>query len=70
MLIVLFEGNPKIFVTADLIKINRTMSYMTFIVKDIKEFAFQKHTDGTFYEEIRFANKRIKELKQEIFMSN
>jgi hypothetical protein len=68
-LIILTEQNPKIFVTADLIKINRSMSYMTFVFKDIRDFVLKKTNDGVFYEEIRYAKRRIQELKAMIYMA-
>lgn len=66
LLLTLFEREPKVFSTPELIKINRTISYMSFILKDVKEYIIQKHPDGVFFEEIRFARQRIAFLKQKI----
>lgn len=68
-MITLVEKSPKIFSTVDLIKINRTISYLSFILKDIKEFAIKKNEDGIFYEEIRHAKLRMIKIKTELFMN-
>lgn len=57
------ESNPKIFNTSELIKLNRACSYLSFVLKEIKDYVSVKHSDGIFYEEIRFARKRISEIK-------
>ncbi len=67
-LLALFDNSPKIINTSELIKINRAISYLTFILKDVKEFVAVKHNDDIYVEELRYASKRIKELKQEIYM--
>ncbi len=67
-LIVLTEKYPKLFNTSELIKINRAMSYLSFVFKDIKEYVTKKTDDGVFYEEIRFVKRRIKLLKENILM--
>lgn len=55
----LIKSYPKIFTTADILKLNRSMSYLTFVLKDLKEYVLQKTDDGTYYEEIRYAKKKI-----------
>ena len=67
-LIVLTEKYPKLFNTSELIKINRAMSYLSFVFKDIKEYVTKKTEDGVFYEEIRFVKRRIKALREQILM--
>ena len=62
----LLEKNPKLLATSELIRINRTMSYMTFIFKDIKEYVLKKLNDDVYYEELRYARKRINELKNKL----
>lgn len=59
----LCENNPKLFNTSELIKVNRACSYLSFVLKEIKDYISAKHTDGTFFEEIRYAKKRIDEIK-------
>lgn len=68
-MIMFIEACPKIFSTVDLIKINRTISYLSFILKDIKEFALKKHEDGVFYQEIRHAKQRMTKIKTELSMN-
>lgn len=55
----MIKENPKIFATADILKQNRSMSYLTFVLKDIKEYVIQKTDDGVYYEEIRTAKRKI-----------
>lgn len=68
-LLTLFDSSPKIVNTSELIKINRAISYLTFILKDVKEFVSIKHNEEVYLEELRYASKRIKELKQEYYMN-
>lgn len=55
----IIKANPRIFTTADILKINRSMSYLTFVLKDLKEYVLQKTDDGIYFEEIRNAKKKI-----------
>ena len=41
------------------------MSYLIFILKELTEFSLLKGSDEIFYEEIRYAKRRIIKLKEE-----
>ena len=50
----LLNDFPCVCNTAELIKINRSMAYLSFIFKDIRDFISKKTEDGLFYlEELR-----------------
>ncbi len=59
----LLDEYPSICNTAVLIKINRSMAYLSFIIKDIRDFISKKTEDNLFYiEELRH-ELRLKQAK-------
>lgn len=62
----LIKERPKILSSADLLKINRSMSYMTFILKEIYEYITAKLSDGTALFSLREAKREINELNERI----
>lgn len=53
------SSNPKLFATSEILKHNRTMSYLTFVLKDIKDFLLAKTDEGLYFEEVRNAGRRL-----------
>ena len=49
----LFKDNPKIIVSPDLLKLNKCVSFMTFIIKEIYDYTILKSSDGALLVKIR-----------------
>jgi hypothetical protein len=66
----MIENNPKLLVPNDLIKVNKCVSYMAFMLKEIYEFATMKTADSTFLYVIRDNKSKYNELleKQKYFL--
>jgi hypothetical protein len=60
------KENPKILSSPDLLKINRCVSYMTFILKEVCEFVCAKTPDETPLYSIRNLNRQVISLKEKI----
>ncbi len=58
----LVSDNPKIFSSNDLTKLNRCISYMTFILKEIYDFVNAKHEEIPI-QTIRFLKKEISSIE-------
>lgn len=57
----MLDNKPKLLATVDIMKVNRSMSYLAFVYKDIKNYVLKMVDDNTYYEEIRNARERIYE---------
>lgn len=62
----MLENNPKILSSIDIAKINRSISYMTFFLKEIYDFMGLKTLDGVLYFELRNKNAELQELKSQL----
>ena len=69
----LCENNPKVFNSSEIMKYNKAMSFMCFIIKEIYDFIKQKAEDGTYLISLRKLNslsvsyqEKINILKQQI----
>ena len=62
----LIQDNPKLLSSSDLMKINRCVSYLTFILKEINDFTTAKLSDGTPVYQIRKIKNDIKAIEDEI----
>ena len=58
------EANPKLLLANEMIKINKSVSYMAFILKEMYDFANLKTQDGTFLYQIKDARTKYTELKE------
>jgi hypothetical protein len=56
------QNHPKILSSSDYLKINRSISYMTFIMKEIYEYCTQKY-DGIYLNSLRRTKLDVKNLK-------
>jgi len=50
------ESNPKIFNSSEILKMNKAMSFLCFIIKEIYDFVKQKTEDGTLFMSLRKLN--------------
>jgi hypothetical protein len=66
----MIENNPRLLVPNDLLKVNKCVSYMAFMLKEIYEFATMKTADSTFIYVIRENKSKYNELleKQKKFL--
>jgi len=62
----ILADNPKLLNSSELLKINRCVSYMTFMVKEILDYASQKTSDGTYVVAIRDAKLRLNKLIEKV----
>lgn len=62
----MIEENPKMLVPNDLLKINKSVSYMAFMLKEIYEFSMSKTADGTPIYLIKDAKVRLTALKEKL----
>ena len=64
------DENPKLLSPNDLLKLNKCVSYMAFMLKEIYEFATLKTVDGTYLYQIKESKIKHKELieKQSKFL--
>jgi len=65
-LIELIRTNPKILNSSDFLKLNRCVSYMTFVVRELVDFSTAKTTDGIPIFKLKLQKARMEELKDEI----
>jgi hypothetical protein len=57
---------PKILSSSDCLKINRSVSYITFILREIYEYATAKTVDGVYVIQLRKAKNEINEMNTKI----
>jgi hypothetical protein len=57
---------PKIISSSDFLKINRSMSYLTFILKEIYEYATTKSIDGVYVSQLRLLRDEIAVLNKRL----
>lgn len=57
---------PKILISSELLKINRCVSYMTFMVKEILEYALPKTAEGELVASIRYSKTILNELNEKV----
>lgn len=50
------ENNPKIFNSSEMLKMNKAMSFLCFIIKEIYDFVKQKTEDGIYFISLRKLN--------------
>lgn len=62
----ILRDNPKILSSPDLLKINRCVSYMTFILKEVCEYVCAKTPDETPLFAIRNLNRKISATKEKL----
>jgi len=60
------QQNPKIMNSSDLLKINRSVSYMTFILKELVDYCIAKSHDGTPLFKLRVITNEYKAKKSVI----
>lgn len=65
-MIKIIHENPKILSSSDLLKLSRSVSYMTFILKELYEFSSQKTNDGTSLFSLRKAKKELNGLNEKL----
>lgn len=65
-LLKLQQDNPKLLNSSDLLKMSRSVSYMTFILKEVFDYLNMKTSDGTFIYMIRTARKTNPLIKEKI----
>jgi hypothetical protein len=66
MLSDIIKNNPKVLSSPDFIKLNRCVSYMTFIIKEAWEYFSQKTSDGVMIFNLRKINDEKNTLKDKI----
>lgn len=64
------KHQPKVFSSPDFIKLNRCVSYMTFILKECWEYFSSKTSDGVLIFKLRKINKEMEAIKSEIAKLN
>jgi len=62
----MFSENPKIISSPDLLKLNKCVSFMTFIIKEIYEYVNSKFSDGTLVLKIRLQIAEYNSKKEKI----
>ena len=62
----IIRSNPKVLSSPDFIKINRCVSYMTFIIKEAWEYYSLRASDGTMIYNLRKINIERTHLKEKI----
>jgi hypothetical protein len=65
-LIKIIENNKNILVSSNIIKINKTMSYVTFIMKEIYDYVNMKTSDGTLIMNLKKQKLELEKLKEKI----
>ena len=58
----LHRETPRIFSPKEMISISRTLSYISFIVKEVHSYIFEKCEDGTTHAVLREINESLNEL--------
>lgn len=62
----IIKDNPNLLSSSEIMKIHSTLSYMTFILKELVNYIFQKTDDGTYFYIIREANIELNLLGEKI----
>lgn len=62
----LWQSQPNLLSSSEMLKLNRSVSYMTFIIKEILTYLFTKTSDGTHYYALREALNDSKSLNEKI----
>jgi len=62
----LCQSNPKILNSSDFLKLNRSVSYMTFIVKELFDYCTAKTSDGVPIFKLKEAKMKMDEIKNKI----
>jgi len=57
---------PKMLNSSELLKINRCISYMTFMIKEILDYTSQKTSEGTLIISIRDARNKFQDLTNKV----
>jgi hypothetical protein len=65
-IIELVKKCPKIISSSDILKINRTLSYVTFVLKEIYEYATTKTVDGIYVSQLRLLKNEINGLNRKL----
>lgn len=60
----IFNKHPKILNSAELLKLNRSVSYMTFIIKEIYEYLTYKTQEGIPIYKIKQTTEKISNLEK------
>ena len=58
------EENPKLLNPNDLLKLNKCVSYMAFMLKELYDFATLKTTEGIYLYQIKDLKINYEELKE------
>jgi len=64
---VLLKEFPKLLVSTDLMKVNRSISYMSFFLKDIFDYADAKGPDSTSLTVVRNAPIELERNELDLF---
>lgn len=59
------QRNPRILNSSDFLKLNRSVSYMTFIIKELFDYCTAKTTDGIPIFKLKEVSNKIKGLKED-----
>jgi hypothetical protein len=59
-------NHPKVLVSSELLKLHRSVSYMTFILKEIYEYTIAKAQDGTPLYTLRNAKNDLITLNEKL----
>lgn len=62
----MLRKHPKILNSTDFLKINRSISYMTFIVKELCDFITAKTNDGLPIYKLREIKNHMREVRGKI----
>lgn len=69
----LTDDYPLLFNPSDLIKVNKGMSFLTFVLKDIKEYVLKRIETNQqsiiYYEDLRGVVKEMKTLKAKYYLT-
>lgn len=65
-LISIQQKNPKILNSSDFLKLNRSVSYMTFIIKELFDYITAKTSDGLPIYQLKEASEKMDYLRNDI----
>ena len=60
----IMQKNPKVFFSAELLKINKTVSFFSFFLKEFFDYTISKTPDGIYYFKLRKIIRKIESLKE------
>lgn len=60
----IIKNNPRILSSNDLLKLNRSVSYMSFIIKEVYEFYSLKNPQGVLGLRLRIIKKKYDKIKE------